>query len=451
MIDSRHDVVILGGGLAGLSAAVALAPRGYRVTLLESRNRLGGRASSFRDSTTNQLIDTCQHVSMGCCTNLAHFCKVVGIDRHLRKQPTLYFMTPDRKVSRFNSDRLPAPLHLSRSFLSAHYLTFSEKLRVAYGLGSLQWTSDETDGPFLSWLESHWQTRRTIERFWGLVLTSALNESVERIGLRYARKVFLDGFMRHRRGFEVEIPNVPLGELYGSKLQHWLDQHSVDVRLGERVERLEISENRVQALILRSSERIEPRWVISALPFDRLLAVLGSDVTAEFAYFSRLKHLEISPITSVHFWFDRPITNLPHVVFIDCLSQWLFRRDSTSGEWYFQVVISASREARALGHQQLQERVLQELRELFPEAVNARVLRHRVVTEHAATFSVVPGVDEFRPGQVSPIDNLLVAGDWTKTGWPATMEGAVRSGYLAAEGLLARQGKREAFLQPDLV
>ncbi|MGF1578205.1 MAG: FAD-dependent oxidoreductase, partial [Gemmataceae bacterium] len=189
---------------------------------------------------------------------------------------------------------------------------------------------------------------------------------------------------------------------------------------------------------------------VSALPFDRLLDVLEPELRQASSYFSGLNNLEISPITSVHFWFDRSFTELPHVVFVDCLGQWLFRRESTPGEHYFQVVISASREARELGHEELRERVLQELRGLFPEAADAKVLRHRVVTEHAATFSVVPGVDAYRPSQVSPINNLFVAGDWTNTGWPATMEGAVRSGYLAAEGLLAKAGSPESLIQADL-
>src|SRR5947207_2565827 len=124
------QVVVIGAGLAGLAAAVRLAERGFRVTILESRGRAGGRASSFSDAASGQLVDTCQHVSMGCCTNLAHFCRTVGIDHLLQPQPWLYFMTPDRRVSRFGADRLPAPLHLARSFLRAHHLTLGEKLRI---------------------------------------------------------------------------------------------------------------------------------------------------------------------------------------------------------------------------------------------------------------------------------------------------------------------------------
>src|SRR6266403_244602 len=130
----QSRVLIIGGGLAGLAAATALAPRGLRVTLVEARGRLGGRAGSFRDAASGQLVDACQHVSMGCCTNLAHFCRTVGIDRLLRTQPTLYFMTPDRRVSLFRSGRWPAPLHLAGSFLQAHYLTPAEKLRIGWGL-----------------------------------------------------------------------------------------------------------------------------------------------------------------------------------------------------------------------------------------------------------------------------------------------------------------------------
>jgi squalene-associated FAD-dependent desaturase len=447
----QPSVLIIGGGLAGLAAAAALAPRGFRVTLLDSRGRLGGRASSFSDNVTGELVDTCQHVSMGCCTNLAHFCKILGIDHLMQPQPALYFMTPDRRVSRFRLDRWPAPLHLLRSFASAHYLSLGEKMRVACGLIQLQRHSPDDDPPFQDWLAKNHQTPRIVDRFWGLVLVSALNETPDRIGLRYARKVFVEGFMKHPRGFEVEIPVVPLGRLYGDELIRWLREQRVDLQLRRGARKLIVHGNRVTAVDLRQGDAIAADWYLASVPFERLLELVPSEIIEQQPYFSNLRNLETSPITSVHCWFDRSATKLPHIVLMESIGQWVFNRGATAaGEWYLQVVVSAARQFRGLGHDEVERRVVAELRRLLPRLADAKLLRARVVTEHAATFSAVPGVDRLRPTQVSPIENLFVAGDWTNTGWPATMEGAVRSGYMAAEALLARVGRPHNLVQPDL-
>jgi len=315
----------------------------------------------------------------------------------------------------------------------------------------LKRTPPDDDPPFLDWLHKNGQTPAAIDRFWGVVLTSALNESTERIGLKYARKVFVDGFMGHRRGFEVELPTVPLGRLYGEELESWMREHHVEVRLNAGVKSIDVENSRVRALMLRSGEEFSVDWIISAAPFDRLLDMLHPDTVAALPYFANLKRLEVSPITSVHLWYDRAVTELPHVVLIDCVGQWIFNRgETTPGEHYLQVVVSAARQFRGLGHEEVQRRIVAEIGALFPVVQAASLLRARVVTEHAATFSAVPSVDQWRPAQASPLENLLVAGDWTATGWPATMEGAVRSGYLAAQLLVERTGKPAIVLQRDL-
>jgi uncharacterized protein with NAD-binding domain and iron-sulfur cluster len=202
---------------------------------------------------------------------------------------------------------------------------------------------------------------------------------------------------------------------------------------------------------MRSGETLTADWIVSAVPFSRLLEMLPEALVREQSYFGRLRHLETSPITSVHLWIDRPVLSLPHVVLLDCVGQWVFNRGSTgSGEHYVQVVVSAARQFRGLGHDEVERRIVDELRKLFSPMASARVLRVRVVTEHAATLSVVPGVDGWRPQQASPLPNLFIAGDWTATGWPATMESAVRSGYMAAEALLQRAGRPTRIVKPDL-
>jgi monoamine oxidase len=220
----------------------------------------------------------------------------------------------------------------------------------------------------------------------------------------------------------------------------------VAVRLNEGVKRLVVRPTSAPLnAVLRDGSTLTADFVVLAVPFDRVTDLLPPEL-ANDPYFASAKQLTPSPITSVHLWFDRPVLKLPHAVLVDCLGQWVFRRD----EQYLQVVVSAARSLRGLGRDEVQRRILAELNQLFPAMRTAKLLRAKVVTEHAATFSAVPGVDRFRPQQTSPVSNLVLAGDWTATGWPATMEGAVRSGYLAAEAILARVGRPERLLQPDL-
>jgi uncharacterized protein with NAD-binding domain and iron-sulfur cluster len=228
-------------------------------------------------------------------------------------------------------------------------------------------------------------------------------------------------------------------------------EHRVEVRLNAGVKSIDVENGRVRALLLRSGKELSADWIISAAPFDRLLDLLPAETVAAYPYFANLKRLEVSPITSVHLWYDRAVTKLPHVVLIGCVGQWIFNRgEMTPGEHYLQVVVSAARQFRGLGHEEVQRRVVAEMAALFPAIKAGSLRRARVVTERAATFSATPGVDQWRPVQASPLVNLLVAGDWTATGWPATMEGAVRSGYLAAEKLLKRTGIDANCVQPGL-
>jgi squalene-associated FAD-dependent desaturase len=451
--------VIVGGGLAGLAVAVALCGRGLRITLLESRPRLGGRASSFTDPATGELVDNCQHVSMACCTNLDDFCRRVGTGDLLRRDGELVFLGEDGQVSTLRAGALPAPLHLAGSFLRAGYLSFFERLRVAYGMACLRFARASWPGQsFAAWLRGHGQTPRAIERFWGTVLVSALNELPEQMDIGHARKVFLDGFLRNRRGFTLELPTVPLGDLYGLRMERWLAEHGVEVRLTSGVRSVEVDQERsVQGVTLRDGTTIRADFVVAAVPFDRILGFFPAHVREQIPGLDRVAEITSSPITGVHLWFDRAVCPYDHAVTVGRLIQWVFNhtalqgRGTAAGEGqYLQIVISASYGLLKEDRTAIRDAVLKDLEGLWPEVRQAKLLRWWVVMEHGATFAVRPGIDGLRPAQRTPIDGLFLAGDWTATGWPATMEGAVRSGYLAAEGILEDLSRPERLIRPEL-
>ena len=455
----RPRVVIVGGGLAGLAAAVSLSGRDVQVTLIESRPRLGGRAGSFTDPLTGALVDNCQHVSMSCCTNLADFCKRVGTLDLFKTVDSIRFLSPSGKISTLAAGRLPAPLHLSGSFLRANYLTIGERLRVAYGLARLILdTTQASAEPFADWLLRHRQTIRTINLYWGTVLISALNERLERMDFTQARKVFVDGFLRNREGYRIELPTVPLGELYGLRLERWLKDAGVEVRLTTGAKSVELdSEGAVQGVTLRNGDSIAADFVVLATPFDRITGLLGENVVSKIPDLTHLQTIESSPITGIHLWYDREVCPFDHVVTVGRTIQWVFNHskfqenaDPKPKGDYLQVVVSASYDLLHLDKNEILQVVTSELAEIWPKVREAKLERWWVVTEHGATFAVRPGIDAIRPPQRTPIDGLFLAGDWTDTGWPATMEGAVRSGYKAAEGVLRDLDRPTRLIQRDL-
>ena len=454
---AESSVVIVGGGLAGLAAAAALGARGLSVTLLESRPRLGGRAGSFDDQATGAKIDNCQHVTMGCCTNFDHFCRTVGIRKFLQEQQELCFVGPDGTFNRFAARSLPAPLHLFSSLLRLSYLSLRDKWKLARGLSALvsrRKASDE-EQTMADWLKSQGQSPELIARFWYVVLVSALSESLDRINIAAARKVFTDGFLANKAGWQVQIPSVPLDTLYGTELGNWFVQHGVTIRLQSGVSAVEIENCSATGVTLRDGTTIRADYVILAVPHDRVLPLLPDDLQ-QHAEMAKISQLETAPISSVHLWFDSPVIDQPHAVLIDRLGQWMFNRgrvqlpDDTRDWHYYQVVISASGELSGRPRAEIISEVVEELAGIWPEVARAELKHARLVTEHKAVLSVLPGVDRFRPQQQSPIGNLQLAGDWTDTGWPSTMEGAVRSGYLAAENILLDCGRPERLIQDDL-
>jgi squalene-associated FAD-dependent desaturase len=462
---AARRVVIVGGGLAGLAAAVGLAGHGLSIELYEARRQLGGRATSFRDPQSGALVDHCQHVSMGCCTNLADLCRRTGLADLMKCYRTLHFFGPDgRRCDVSGSRWLPAPLHLLPSLLRLDYLSFGVRLKIARGMLRLARLATSSDSQTIGqWLRKDGQSPRAIELFWTPVIVSALSETVDRASVSAARKVFVDGFMAGRDAYELHIPQVPLGDFYGWQLEQWFTENGVTVRSGWPAINVVGDVSGIREIEFNDDRRAACEAVILAVPWRRIGELVGESLGAALPELRGIDKIESAPITAVHFWFDRPITDLPHAVLPGRTSQWLFNRGTAMGQvsnlpeaedvataHHYQVVISASRDLADQSREQITAEVLKELASLWPVAGEAKVLQSKIITQQHSVFSPQPGVDRFRPSQQTSIRNLFLAGDWTATGWPATMEGAVRSGYLAAEAVLKFFGQSKRLLMPDL-
>src|SRR3954451_2249180 len=429
-------VLIAGGGLAGLSAAAALGGAGFEVELFESRAFLGGRATSYSvptaDESEPEEIDNCQHVLLRCCVNLLDFYTRLGVRDRIKFYREFFFLEPGGRLSVLRRGRLPAPFHFTGAFLRMHCLSRADKRAIARALYAMRRErtrrKDLDKISMLDWLLQKRQTAHAIDRFWRQVLVSAVNEDLDRMAAIHGFQVFWTGFLASADAYEMGVPSIPLGKLYD--VESWKRIGNVHIHFRAPVERID------ESGFMVAGERRTGDHYICALPFERLEGV-GLDAPK----------FEHSPITGVHLWFDREITTLPHATLLDRTMQWMFNKD---GGKYLQCVVSASRDLTNLSRNEIIDMAIGDLRLYFPKVKEARLVKAHVIKEQRATFSAAPETEHLRPTPESGLPKVILAGDWTRTGWPATMEGAVRSGYLAAEAVSQAAGKKQRFLVPDI-
>jgi squalene-associated FAD-dependent desaturase len=456
-----RSVAVIGGGLAGISAACALADAGYRVHLLERRPYLGGRASSYEHPGTGEVIDNCQHVLIGRCTALIDLYHRLGATRSIRWYDRFTFLTPgapnaESTASVIQPGILPAPFHSSLAFLRAPAFSLADKLAIARGLSAfLRALPPDSTEDFAHWLRRHGQTERAIARFWHPVLVSALNEDLDRISVHYAAKVFRESFLMSPQAGRMGIPAIPLSELYGRAIDY-LRARSGEVSLRTSVTALAPSGD--GWLVTAGDCTFAADAVTLALSFESMAALLPAlppNPAAEDLA-ARLAQFEHSPITGIHLWFDREITTLDHAVLLDTTIQWMFNKSRlqpahrAAGENYLELVVSSSKSLVGMQRQEILDLALRELAQFFPAVGSATLLKAAVVKEVRATYSIRPDLDRIRPASASPWPGVFLAGDWTATGWPATMEGAARSGYFAAEALTRSLSDPRTFMVPEL-
>ncbi len=436
--------MVIGGGLAGLSAACALAERGVTVTLIERRNYLGGRAFSFIDPHTGMELDNGQHVFLRCCTEYIDFLKRIGAFSQTTLQERLRVPVANRagKLGVLSSTRfLPAPLDLLPSLLRYPHLGFRDRLRIIRGMMSIRRTNREHERErlesmsFHDWLLQNGQNDRTIVALWELITLPILNDTIDAASANMGVMAFQDSLLAGKGMADLGYSRVGLSTLVSDGARHYIESRGGKLIMGRRVSDLHVTEGRVTGVRV-GEETIDADAVISAVPWDGLERLLTSEDTDASLSAVSPPQLEWAPIVGLHIGYDRPVMNDPFLTVVDSPIQWIFNRslmqESADADSRLLVSISAAWREAGMTEEELRDLAEAELRAVLPETRNASMTFFRVVKQPQATFRCLPGIQEQRPSQSTNVLGLFLAGDWTQTGWPATMESAVRSGNLAA-------------------
>lgn len=437
---SAGHVIVVGGGIAGLSCAIRLSERGVRVTLLETRKKLGGRATSFDDVRSGETLDNCQHVVLGCCTAYLDLLERLGVREQIAWTREQYWFEQGGRLSVIRPATaplppLPAPVHFGWSFLAAKFLSTSEAVsigRCCVAMLKVDRTK-ERHRTFGAFLREHGQTPGAINKFWAPVVISACNLECNRVAASSAIHVFQEGFLAHAHAADVGLSRVPLVRLY-ERVEELVARAGGQVRLGAGVESLDERSVRTTDGQTLTAER-----VVCAVPVERVNRVVSESVRAHDPRFAALDRFTHSPILGVHLRLDRDVLDgLPHAVLVERGTQWLFRKSDDGKQIH--AVISGADAWVTKSEAEIAELVMADVRACLPRAREAKLETVRAVKEKLATFAPVPGLDDVRPRATaegpSGDQGVVLAGDYTATGWPATMEGATRSGYAAAAAVL---------------
>lgn len=437
------NVAVVGGGLAGLAAACELADAGHRVTIFERRPWCGGKTYSHRDPETGEEVDNGQHVFMACTTAYRDFLRKIGTAHFVKRQRRMRVRVFDAagRLSELRATALPPPAHLGWSFLRYRHLSAGQKARIARALVAATVTTEAErhsfqDISFEDWLRARRQDTEAIRDFWDFLLVPTLNCRAAEASAAEALFVLRHGFLHSNTAAAIGVSSVGLSQLHVEPAIRYVEQRGGCVRTGTAVAAIIAGAGHVRGVQTESGQ-LEPfDGVVCALPARESLAALpdaiGEDLRAALAA------VETAPIVNLHCWFDRPVATYPFAAYIGNELQWVFNRallDRNPSPLHYRLVVSlsAAHEYMPLTRRELQQRFLPQIEVALPRAREAKLVRFAAIKEPAATFVPAPGLR--RPGPVTPVAGLVLAGAHTDTGWPATMESAVRSGLNAAAAL----------------
>ncbi len=431
-----------------MTAALRLVDAGYRVTLVERRPYLGGRAYSYVDRETGVQVDNGQHVFMGCCTAYVELLREAGaLDGAARqKRLRVEVRSPEGRNGVLAAAPLPAPLHLLPSFLRYPHLSWREKLRAVPALLRISRERDRERPElralsFEEWLRRNGQSERAIANFWDLIVIPSLNDASRDVSAAMAFMLFQTALLRDAHGADVGYARSGLSELMGEPIERRLRERGAEVLLGRTAQRILVEGGAVTGVALADGGALSADWCVSALPPHAFSALLPDELRAAPSFAAAAEH-SYSPIVNLHVWYDRPVADFEWTAFVDSPLQFVFNKTRIAalpgpGD-YLTVSLSAAWEWWPLSKEELRERFTAELARALPRARGAAIQRFIVVKEQRATFRSLPGGPDNRLPARTSLPNLVLAGDWTDTGWPATMEGAVRSGNAAAMVVAAR-------------
>jgi squalene-associated FAD-dependent desaturase len=441
----KGRVAVIGGGLAGITASIALAESGADVTLLEARPRLGGATCSFsRDGLT---VDTGQHIFLGCCSAYRGLLERLGMTEHttLQDRFDVTVLAPGGRKARLRRTALPGPLHMLPALGRYPFLSRTERASVARPALAMRFV-DPADPAvdtqrFGDWLAKRGQGERTRRALWDLFSVSALNIAGDDASLALAAVVVKTGLLGKNNAADIGVPALPLGELHGDAGATLLAKLGAQVALSAKVSGIEPDSGGGFRIGLAQGDPVTADAVVLAVPHERAAPLIPAGALPEQTV-AGWAGLGASPIVNVHVIYDRPVMDLPFVAAIDSPVQWVFDRTRISGmdkpgHQYLAISLSAADEYADTPAAQLREQFLPALAELFPAARDANVTEFFVTRERRATFRQAPGTAALRPKAATQRPGLVLAGAWTDTGWPDTMEGAVRSGLAAAAELKA--------------
>jgi squalene-associated FAD-dependent desaturase len=440
-------VAVIGGGLAGITAAIALAESGADVTLLEARPRLGGATCSFsRDGLT---VDTGQHVFLGCCSAYRGLLARLGMTEHATLQDrfdvTVLAPGADGRPgkARLRRTALPGPLHMLPALGRYPFLSFAERMSVARPALAMRRVNPADPAAdtqrFGDWLAQRGQGERTRRALWDLFSVSALNIAGDDASLALAAVVVKTGLLGKNDAADIGVPALPLGELHGDAGATLLAKLGAQVVLSTKVSAIEPDQDGGYRIQLAQGDLLVADAVVLAVPHEKAALLIPAGALPEQTV-AGWAGLGASPIVNVHVIYDRPVMDLPFAAAIDSPVQWVFDRTRISGmdrpgHQYLAISLSAADQYADIPAAKLREQFLPALAELFPAARDARVTEFFVTRERRATFRQAPGSGALRPKAATARPGLVLAGAWTDTGWPDTMEGAVRSGLAAASEL----------------